>query len=435
MNRNNPNGSEFYPKQLTNFELYALGIPTDNFKTVDTLDDLKKNPPNIIIAECVNRTDSKFKNLKKQSFKSIKFSQNRFSEQELIRGKKYVMASGIYMQLHYDTKNKIEILKPAAIKFKNIYRHYFGQDLSNKTLLIFRQGGIGDLLFIQPNLIYLKEKYPTCTIKIACSPQYEPMVSEWDCVDEVLDLPFEVSELFKADYHCVFEGVIERCKEAESICSYNLFSKWMGLNLDDGLLIPKQKPSSNYEIRERNNNIINSLGLQEKDFIMLQMRASSIIRIPSNEVWKKLIDKITEKGHKILITDSPNKTVDIDNFIKTLENNKLVYNFSQHSRTIADTIYITEKAKLVIGTDSSLTHIAESLEIKSFSIMGPFPGKVRYSTYKHNDWIDVKKEECSPCFIHGSQPCKHSGFNGNSMCYNNLDYDLCIDKIERLLNV
>ena len=111
---------------------------------------------------------------------------------------------------------KIEILKPARMQFKNIYRPYNGQDLTNKTILVTRQGGIGDLLFIQPNLIYLKEKYPSCTIKFACGPQYQSMIEEWDCIDEILDLPFPVDEMFtfNSDYQLVFEGVIERCKEA-----------------------------------------------------------------------------------------------------------------------------------------------------------------------------------------------------------------------------
>jgi hypothetical protein len=65
--------------------------------------------------------------------------------------------------------------------------------------------------------------------------------------------------------------------------------------------------------------------------------------------------------------------------------------------------------------------------------MGPFPGKIRFSTYKNNDFIDAEREGCSPCFQHGMQPCKHS-INSYSQCYNNLNLDICIEKIERLIN-
>ena len=342
------------------------------------------------------------------------------------------MGAGIYMQIHYDTRTDIEILKPAEIQFKKIYKRYNGQKLDNKTLLVFRQGGIGDLLFIQPNLTYLKQKYPTCIIKFACGPQYQSMVKEWECVDKVLDLPFLVDELFKSDYHCVFEGVIERCKEAENTCSYNLFSKWLGLNLPDELLIPKQKP--NKELVDKSREFLIRSNIEEKDFILVQLRASSPIRTPDPKVWIKLIDMLTDKGHNIVITDNPLVSQDVNNVISQLKNKEKVFNFSEYSLTIGNTIAITSLSKLVVSTDSALPHIAESLGIKSFVIMGPFTGRVRFSTYKNNDWIDVVKEECSPCFQHGTQPCKYA-IPQYSPCYNNLDYDVCIEKIERLLNV
>jgi ADP-heptose:LPS heptosyltransferase len=415
VNRYNPNSSAFYSKKLSPMELYALGIPSDNLDYVHTLDELRNSPPNIIIADCK---------------KYVRFLQNKFRQQELKKKNKYVMSLGVYLQLHYDTRNNIDILKPSTIQFKKIYKHYNGQNLDNKTLLVFRQGGIGDLLFIQPNLIHLKEKYPTSTIRFACGPQYQSMVNEWDCIDKVLDLPFLVNEMFNSDYHCVFEGVIERCKEAENTCSYNLFSKWMGLNLSDENLIPKQ--TANKELVEKCKEILKELNIEEKNFIVLQMSASSPIRTPSETVWKNLIDLLTDKGYNILITDSPYKSSDIDKFIKLLKNKDRVKNFCQYSTTIAHTIALVSLSSLIIATDSALNHIAESLDIKSFSIMGPFPGKIRFSTYRNNDWIDVSRDGCSPCFQHGMKPCKYS-ISGYSPCYNNIDYDICIEKIERLL--
>ena len=407
--------------------IYSFGISEDNFQTFATLEELKKNPPNIIVAECVTTT---------------KFVQNKFQKEQQINKKScYVMAAGVYGQLHYDTRildkrrKPLQILKPSDMKFKKLYRPYNGQDLDNKSLLVTRQGGIGDLLFIQPNLVYLKQKYPTCTIKFACGPQYQSMVEEWDCVDEILDLPFPVNEMFSSnsDYQLVFEGVIERCKQAEEICAYNLFSKWMGLDLPDELLVPKQYANEETTMVVKED-YLKFLEVQEKDFIVIQMRASSPIRTPSPDIWRKLINLLTDKGHNILLTDSPNNASDIDEFIKTLKNKDKVKNFAKYSKEIANTISLVSLSKLAIATDSALPHIAESLGIKSFSIMGPFPGRVRYSTYKNIDWVDVVRDGCSPCFTHGIKPCPHS-FSGHSDCYKNLDYDLCIEKIERLLNV
>ena len=198
MNRTHPNNSEFYAKSLTNMELYCLGISNDFLNQANTLEELKINPPNIVIADCK---------------KNVSFLQNKF-KQDLLKKHRYVMGLGSFMQLHFDTNQNLEILKPSSVKFKNLYKPYLGQNLDHKTLLVFRTGGIGDLLFISPNLKFLKEKYPTSKIIFACGIQYQSMVKEWDYVDEVLNLPFDYTYLFKSDYHCVFEGVIERCKQA-----------------------------------------------------------------------------------------------------------------------------------------------------------------------------------------------------------------------------
>jgi ADP-heptose:LPS heptosyltransferase len=404
-------------KNISNYELKELGIKVSDIKVEETIEDLKKAPPNIVIGECI---------------KTIQFTQNNYpTKQQLTKKVKYIMGLGIYHQLFFDTSIKSRNLKPAPVKFKNMYRPYSGQDLTNKTLLVFRTGGIGDLLFIQPNLIYLKNKYPTCKILFACGPNYQSMVKTWDCVDDVVDLPFPLYYMINSDYHAIFEGVIERTKQAEKENAYNLFTKWMGLNLPDELLVPKQEATykSTYTVK----NTIEKMGLKEKDFITIQMRSSSPIRNPNPKVWKKLIDVLTKNGHKIVLTDMPQMERTIDEFIKTLDNKELVFNFSPHSKEISDSIALASLSKMCIGTDSALNHISISLGVKSFGIFGPFPAEIRLSTYPKNlcDWINIK-DDCSPCFVHSMTTCKNTN-NGYSKCYDKINIEECVEKIERLL--
>ena len=125
-----------------------FGISPDNVNHVAKLEDLRKTPPNIVIAEAK---------------KTFGFMQNYFKKQLIKKKSKYVMGLGVFQQLFKDkTKKNVKLLKPASVRFKNVYKPYIGQDVTDKTILVFRTGGIGDLLFIQPNLIYLKQKYPTC---------------------------------------------------------------------------------------------------------------------------------------------------------------------------------------------------------------------------------------------------------------------------------
>lgn len=402
-------------RKLSPTKLRNLGIKDSSLMHVDTLEELKKNPPNIIIAEAV---------------RNAAFVQNFAQKQKLKKRHKYVMGLGVFQQLYYDINTNKTLLKPSTSKFKKFFTPYAGQELHNKTILVFRTGGIGDLLFIKPNLNYLKEKYPTCTIKFACGPQYQPMTRTWDCIDELLDLPFEMKHLLQADYHVLFEGVIERCKQAHRDNSYNLFSKWMGLDLPDKFLVPHQKADP--ELVEECRKQLDKWGIIEEGFILGQLRASSPIRTPRHEFWVELFDKLTDRGFNIVLTDSPHQAEAVDDFIKLCKNSNKVFNYCKHSTTLDRSIALTSLSSMTLTTDSAFGHIAASLDIPSYGIYGPFPGYIRLKTYPKARWVDAHRH-CAPCFIHGHTPCPEASSDGYSPCYDNIDKDRVVDEIEGIL--
>jgi len=407
-----------------------FGLMDESLQVVPSLNDLRKNTPNIIIAKC--KHDSYFK-------------LNNFETQKLERGVNYVMSISIYKSLEYDKYNSVNEkprrnLIPAKISFAQLYKPYTGQNLNNKKLLVSRTGGIGDLLFILPNLIYLKKKYPTCKISFATSSQYHSMLESWissGYIDKILSLPFKDIEFKSAQYHLSFEGVIERTKISETTNAYNLFSQWMGLDLPNELLHPKQSPDIN---------IYNKVGviLEEKLHIkkedkicVIQLKASSPIRTPHPDFWISIIRNIVRYGYKIVITDTPqlHDQVEkiIDQYFHCFKDD--IYNFAKYSENISYSIALASIADVVVGTDSSMIHIAESVGTKNFGIYGPFPGSVRVSNYKHGEWVDCNMD-CSPCFTHGHKPCIYGGSNGGcSPCYNNIDMKEFIEKFKRLLDI
>lgn len=400
---------------ITKYELQELGITENNIRIVNTIEDIKKNPPNMVVAECI---------------RDIAFVQNRFKLQKMFKKTQYCMGLGIYTQLKYDDERKLKILKPGKFKFKNIYRPYSGQSLKNKTLLVWRTGGIGDLLFINPILRYLKEQYPTCRIKMACGPQYQPMVEMFEEVDEVLDLPFPASVLFDADYHAIFEGVIERTREAEKTNAYFLFTKSMGLDIPPEKLVPKQKPKQN--LVEESKNTLAEWGIENEKFVLLQPRASSPIRTPRYTIWEKIIEKIVDLGYKVVITDSPHQKEKLDQFILSMRVKDHVFNYAGISKSLDYSIAMASLSEMVISTDSALIHIGASLGKKIFGLYGPFPAYIRMSTYTNCDYVEPKNCPCSPCYIHGHLPCKYA-VNGVSSCYDKIDLEECYVKIENLL--
>jgi len=408
-------------KPISDLDFRKLGITPNNVYTHATnMRELAVQSPNIIIAECVRKCE---------------FMQNKFKIQKLIKKNKYVMSLSVYRQLHFSEKYGGKVLRPSGKRFNELYKPYNGEDLSNKRLLIWRTGGIGDLCFIQPNLIHLKETYPTCEIYFACGPQYHAMVETWECIDKLIDLPFNYLQLVKADYHMTFEGVIERCDEAKSENAYNLFSKWMGLDLPDEKLMPTQKPKE-AEV-EKASKILSEWGLNDKPFVLTQLRASSPIRTPRPQVWANIINGLIERGNNVVITDSKHYEDGVNIFIKEMipeENRDKVFNFAPYSETLDCTIALTSLAKVVVCIDSALVHISASLRVNSVPIYGPFPSKIRTSTYQgFSDPIECNDVPCAPCFIHGHIPCKHS-VDEHGICFDKINYDELFDKVKKVID-
>lgn len=402
-------------KALNTLTLQKMGLTKEGLETVETLDELRKDPPNIVVAK---------------SKKNYKFIQNWFKQQELRKNVSYVMGLGVYQQLHYHIQTKKKLLEPSSVRFSNIYKPYIGQELEDKTLLVFRTGGIGDLLFIQPNLRFLKEKYPSCKIMFACGPQYQAMVEDWDCIDEMLDLPFPLTKLIEADYHAIFEGVIERCKEAHTENAYRLFTKWLGLNLPDEKLFPIQ-PIKEDKLEECKN-ILTKWDVQK--FILLQVRASSPIRTPNPNFWVKVINELTSRGYDVILTDTTRQSQAISDFIRKLDKPQNVYNFAQYSESLDYTIALSSMASVVVGTDSALMHIAAAVDSPCFGFYGPFPGEIRLTTYSKSDWVNAVYP-CAPCFLHSMKICNEAQKQQlqYSPCYDAININESCDKIEKLI--
>ena len=399
----------------TPLELHQLGLDKSILEVSNTLEEHRTRTPAMVVATCKKSVDVSL--------------QGNVGITRLEKKKVYVMSLGVFLQLYYDPEYGIHVLKPAKFKFKKAYRPYIGQDLSGKTLLVWRTGGVGDLLFIQPSLRYLKEKFPTSRILFACNAVYHPMVETWPCVDKILDLPFQHKFLVESDYHAIFEGVIERCKDSQRVNSYVLFSTWLGLDLPTSMLVPKQEAKQS--VVSECKSILGKFDLEDKSFIACQLRASSPVRTPSLEVWKRLINELTERGHKIVIFDAPRMDEVITSFISSLKHKDRVVNFCSYSTSLDYSIALISLSKLVLAPDSAGMHIAESLGVKSFGIYGPFPARVRLSTYNNASWFECKAP-CSPCFLHGSNPCPKAT-RVHSPCFESLDEKFVSDRIEEHL--
>ncbi len=99
-----------------------------------------------------------------------------------------------------------------------------------KTLLLFRSGGIGDVMFMLPLIKYLKKNFEA-KIKAGTTPSYITLLKNNPYIDYQFMMPFKLEEMKTSDYHLTFEGVIEDIdKEAKTIHAVDLFFKEAGVD-------------------------------------------------------------------------------------------------------------------------------------------------------------------------------------------------------------
>jgi ADP-heptose:LPS heptosyltransferase len=388
---------------------------------VEKLEDLLDSPPYMVLAQVFVNCDMLFDN-------RIRFP--------LRKGSVIVIPLDAFLNSKRDSVTRKIHLKPYRKFFSEYFRRYRGQNLENKTLLIWRWGGLGDLLFIQPIVKYLKEKYPTCKIVLASAVQNRDLLELWPkgLIDTITDMPFKKEFLTEADYHLSFEGTIERCKESHFINSYDVFSKFAN--------IPVDLTNDKYQIE-----LISDKKTEQEvtpfvpeNTIILQIRATSPIRMMELSKWKIIIDGILDLGFNVGFLDDAVYSNIYDNlFVEYNLDRSRVFNLSLQSKDIKHAISILNLSAGVVGVDSAFIHIAAALKKPVVGIYGPFLGETRMKYYKNASWVEPKETECPlfPCFFHHFQTnnCPFVRSRQPVKCLQAISESSVLDKIKELFVV
>lgn len=313
------------------------------------------------------------------------------------------------------------VIKPAKKTFLDHYTPYKGQDLTNKTLFIWRYGGIGDLLFIRPILMRFKEKYKGVKIIFATSSKYHSMIEQWtDCVDHLYNHPFYVKEtLESSDYHICYEGLIERCSDAEAMDVHDLFAKHSHIELTN----------YNYPMRCICQNSF--FDIFRNKYAVVQIGSSSHIRTPFHGKMIPVVDFLTDRID-VVISGSPREQRTIEDFISCCKYPERITNFAKHTGSVVDAVKLVTDSSLVVAPDSSHVHIAATQGTPCVGIYGPFPAACRTKHYPN--CINVEPDESEACthggkacFLHSHLPCKW-----HTKCWHNLDSYKIIKAIKEL---
>jgi len=324
-------------------------------------------------------------------------------------GQEYCLSSSMYRMINQQSA----LFYPSERTFADTYNPYHGEDLTDKTLFVWREGGIGDLLFIRPILVHLKKKYPTAKVIFATRDQYGEMMSLWDdAIDELKTIPFASDETIdKADYHLTFMGVIEHIKEAEQEDVHNLFARYAGLNPGDiEWAVPMPTTSKNVWFETA-----------PTKYAVVQTNSTSQIRTPLIRSIIAAINTITAKGMRCVLADRKQYARRIDDIISMCEHPEMLINYAHFAGTIQDVVRLIDKASLVVAPDSSMVHIAAMQRVPCVGVYGPFLSKCRTSVYPLCATIEPKPSDCcvaggKGCFLHNNRKCEFF-----QKCWKNLD--------------
>lgn len=405
-------------RQISPSLLKNLGLDMSKLRKVQTIEELIKEPPLMVAAQVKHdiqmNTGSQPLNLKK--------------------GTSLIMPLSTFMNTKRTSDGRRATLKPYRHPFKTLFRRYRGQDLNYKRLLIWRGGGFGDLMFLQPIIKHIKRLYPTCQITTASYPRFIPIYADFpkDLITNVLPVPFSTKFLYDNHYHLTFEGAIERCIEAQNLNVYDLLSKVAGFEIDFTDDYYKLELSPNKKIMEKFKHNL------PENFVVIQMRASSPIRMMSDDKWANIIRRIIDLGKKIMFLDRPDLNAYYLHFRDkyNLPKDK-VYSRCNECVNINHGIAIMSKSDGIVAIDSAFTHIGVALNKPVVGIYGSFKGWLRMKYYKNADWVDTEDKVCKyqPCFFHHEEKfrCPSITNKKHPACLETINEDLVIEKVKKLI--
>lgn len=329
-------------------------------------------------------------------------------------GKSYVMSEFSLSDIQLYTGNAVF----TNIREMNFYKKYSGEDLTNKSIIVWRTGGAGDLCFITPFLKKLKELFPTCKIVFGCGPQYLDVVSGLSFIDELVSLPIEEDIIKGCDYNLMFEGIIENNPRASTTNAYDLFGEAFNIELS-----PKEKIPSLCVCVENNNDFASfkdkviKKSIENPIIVGIHLKTSSPMRTVPVNLWERIVYDLLKANDRIVVCllGSPEDR-DFGSMIPIYKDveGRIIPHYAV-TRGFKDLIAAIANMDLIIGGDSAGLHIGAAFGVPVLGIFGAFKSDLRLRYYRPAIGID-SEIKCSPCFAHGNMPCGNSDKNGTPYC-------------------
>ncbi len=298
-----------------------------------------------------------------------------------------------------------------------------------KKILFINFGGLGDEILFLPSIISVKKEFPDSKITLALEPRSKGITSLTNIIDETLfaDIKgknkyLELLKLLQKIWKEKFDIVIS--SGSNKFISVFLFMtfirKRIGYNsgklskilLTDAVQLDKNQyaakmyydlvrgitdintelPEIDIEKKETEPNTV----LIHPGVSLLSVQKGMIKTIPA-ETWAQVVEKLADKGKKVILAGGPDDEETIETITKTVPEDKYI-NYYGKTKNLRELAELISSAEIFLCSDSAPLHIAVALGVKTYVIFGSTDDKKLIP--KSDKVIPIKAD----CFC-PLQPC------------------------------
>lgn len=279
----------------------------------------------------------------------------------------------------------------------------------NPTLLVLRHHGLGDLLTVQPALRGLRRRFPLHRLVVTCPSWLVPLALHFNSADQVL------SEIAQSDQSCctvpdptkhqdidnvLLDNVLRTVKDVDTLVSLRtpgpeliqivraftprlvvsykyagLDTSCDGLALDfsDHILTRWRRLLSTMDVDVQDSDLYAELPTQKHSvgFTVVHVGAGSPSRLWPIDRWANVIKHLFSAGHRIALTGSGNEAPLVRQVCEAAD---LSCDTEWSTRTdIMQLAHLVAGARLVLSTDTGVSHLATTFRRPAITLFGPVP--------------------------------------------------------------
>lgn len=249
-------------------------------------------------------------------------------------------------------------------------------------ILVVRAGGYGDIIMLTPTLREIKRRWPNCKVGFSVSAQCIDLVRGLKNIDEIHQYPCPMDEVNRYDFVVSVGNLLEFDPRRSTTHAIDIFADAFGLTLTDR--------ECSLDLTETElSTIAARFPRDERPRIGIQLYATAAVR-----TYPRIMAVVAElqRNNDVWLFTEPG-TPDL----------KLSRVRCTHMQTpplaFRESCALLATCDSFIGPDSSMTHAAGALGIRTVALYASFDWRLR-TAYAKSIHALTGHAPCAPCFHH-----------------------------------